>query len=85
MVVARKHIELVSKSSVSFVLFMTFSSDSLSVVWAHMLTCVPMRPHWLTTLGGAVYRFTGRTQTRHFVMAITPMSQAVGQRLARLS
>jgi hypothetical protein len=31
----------------------------------------PVQPHWLTTRGGAVNRFTGRTQIRHFVMAIT--------------
>jgi len=30
-----------------------------------------VRAHWLTTVGGVVNRFTGITQTRHFVMAIT--------------
>jgi hypothetical protein len=30
-----------------------------------------VRAHWLTTLGGAVNGFTGITQIRHFVMAIT--------------
>jgi len=30
-----------------------------------------VRAHWLTTVGGVVNRFTGITQIRHFVMAIT--------------
>jgi len=55
---------------VSFILFMIFSSVTLSVVWAHTLTCAA-RPHWLATMGGAVNRFTGRIQIRHSVMAIT--------------
>jgi hypothetical protein len=30
-----------------------------------------VRAHWLTTVGGVVNRFTGITQIRHLVMAIT--------------
>jgi hypothetical protein len=30
-----------------------------------------VRPHWRNALGGAVNRFTGGAQIRHFVMAIT--------------
>jgi hypothetical protein len=30
-----------------------------------------VRPNWRNALGGAVNRFTGGTQIRHFVMAIT--------------
>ena len=30
-----------------------------------------MRPHWLNALGPTVNRFTGGTQIRHFVIAIT--------------
>ena len=43
-----------------------------------------MRAHWLNALAATVNRFTGGTQIRHFVMAITPRMLATTSRTFKI-